>query len=52
MPSWMFKGSPTEEKLRLETQGRSQPRTRKTITMLHKMSKKTLRKESVLLDQC
>ena len=52
MPSWMFKRSPTEEKLRLETPRRCQPRSRKMITMLHKMSKKTPQKESVLLDQC
>ena len=48
MPSW----SPTEEKLRIETQRRSQPRSRKMITMLHKMSKskEAPQKESVLLD--
>ena len=33
------KGSPTEEKLRIETQRRSQPRSRRMITVLHKMSK-------------
>ena len=48
MPSW----SPTEEKLRIETHRRSQPRSRKMITVLHKMSKskEAPQKESVLLD--
>ena len=45
--------SPTEERLSTKTQRRSQSRSRKMITMLHKMSesKKTPQKESVLLDQ-
>ena len=46
--------SPTKEKLRIEIQRRSQPRSRKMITVLHKMSKSKRApwKESVLLDQC
>ena len=49
MNSW----SPTEKKLRIETQRRSQPRSRRIITVLHKMSKskKAPWKECVLLGQ-
>ena len=36
MPSWVFK---EESKLRIETQIRSQPSSRRMITMLHQMSK-------------
>ena len=39
MPSWVFKEESNRGKLRIETQRRSQPRSRKMITMLHKMSK-------------
>ena len=45
--------SPTEERLRIETQRRSQPRS-EIITVLLKIlkSQKAPQKESVLLDQC
>ena len=45
--------SPTERKLRIETQRRSQPYSRRMITVLHKMSKsnRTPGKENVLLDE-
>ena len=51
MTSWMSKRSPTERKLRIDTRRRSQPSSRRMTTVLHKMSKKTTWKESVLLDQ-
>ena len=53
MPSWMSKEESNREKLRTETQRRSQPRSRKMITVPLKISKskKALQKKSVLLDQ-
>ena len=53
MPSWMSKEESNREKLRIETQRRSQPRSRKMITVLLKISKSknALQKKSVLLDQ-
>ena len=53
MPSWMFKEvSNRGKKQKRETRRRSQSRSRRLITMLHKMSKskKAPQKESVLLD--
>ena len=47
------KWSPTEGKQKIETQRRSQPRSKKMLIMLHKVSKskKAPQKESVFLHQ-
>ena len=53
MPSWMFKEESNGRKLRIETQRRSQPSSRRMLTMVNKMSKSktALWKANVLLDQ-
>ena len=54
-PSWMFKDESNRGKTKKrETQRRSQPRSRKMITVLLKIlkSKRIPQKESVLPDQC
>ena len=52
MPSWMFKEESNRGETKIETQRRSQPKLRKIITVLDKMSKsrRAPQKENMLLD--
>ena len=52
MPSWMFKKESNRGETKIETQRRNQPKSRKIITVLDKMSKsrRAPQKENMLLD--